>query len=65
MKGKEMNIKRIIKRCLEELDATIRIAKVTSVKEALITFLAKIDIQIMNRNGHKETLKIKYLILIV
>ena len=54
-----MNIKRIIKRCLEELDATIRIAKVTSIKEALITFLAKIDIQIMNRNGHKETLKIK------
>lgn len=59
MKGKEMNIKRIIKRCLEELDATIRIAKVTSIKEALITFLAKIDIQIMNRNGYKETLKIK------
>lgn len=54
-----MNIKRIIKRCLEELNATIRIAKVTSTKEALITFLAKIDIQIMNRNGHKETLKIK------
>ncbi len=56
---KHMNIKRIIKRCTEELNATIRIAKVTSVKEALITFLAKIDIQIMNRNGHKETLKIK------
>ena len=54
-----MNIKRIIKRCFEEINATIRIAKVTSVKEALITFLAKIDIQIMNRNGHKETLKIK------
>lgn len=53
------SIKRIIKRCLEELDATIRIAKVTSIKEALITFLAKIDIQIMNHNGYKESLKMK------
>lgn len=59
MKGKKMNIKRIIKRCLEELDATVRIAKVTSIKEALITFLAKIDIQIMNHNGYKESLKMK------
>lgn len=48
------SIKRILHRCVEELDATRRIAKVTSVKEALETFRAKIDIQIMNRNGYYE-----------
>jgi hypothetical protein len=49
------NIKRIIHRCMEELDATVKIAKVTSFRKAVITFLAKIDIQIMNRNGFKES----------
>ena len=48
------SIKRIAHRCMEELDATRRIAKVTSFKEGLETFRAKIDIQIMNRNGYYE-----------
>jgi len=48
------SLKRIIHRCVEELDATRRIAKVTSFKEGLETFRAKIDIQIMNRNGYYE-----------
>ena len=48
------SIKRIVHRCMEELDATRRIAKVTSWKEGLETFRAKIDIQIMNRNGYYE-----------
>lgn len=48
------NIKRIVHRCVEELDATRRISKVTSFKEGLETFRAKIDIQIMNRNGYYE-----------
>lgn len=56
---KHMKIKRIVKRCFEEFDATLRIAKVTSIREALITLLAKVDIQIMNRNGYKESLKVK------
>lgn len=49
-----MNIKRIIHRSLEELNATSKIAKETSLKEAINTFWAKIDIQVMNRNGFKE-----------
>lgn len=48
------SIKRIAHRFIEELDATRRIAKVTSFKEGLETFRAKIDIQIMNRNGYYE-----------
>lgn len=48
------SIKRIIHRCAEELDATRRISKVTSFKEGLETFRAKVDIQIMNRNGYYE-----------
>ncbi len=48
------SIKRIVHRCMEELDATRKIAKVTSLKEALETFRAKIDIQIMNHNGYYE-----------
>ncbi len=49
------NYKRIIHRCIEELDATRRIAKVTSIREGLETFRAKIDIQIINRNGYCES----------
>lgn len=48
------SIKRIIHRCAEEVDATRRIAKVTSLKEGLETFRAKVEIQIMNRNGYYE-----------
>lgn len=48
------SINRIVHRCMEELDATRRIAKVTSLKEGLETFRAKIDIQIMNHNGYYE-----------
>lgn len=54
-----MNFKRILKRIFEEIKATERIAKVTSLSEALNTFIAKIDIQIMNRTGYRETNKFK------
>lgn len=50
-----MSIQRILHRITEELGATRRIAKVTSWGEALATVRAKIDIQIMNRNGYKES----------
>lgn len=49
------SIKRIIHRCAEEIDATRKICKITSFKEGLETFRAKIDIQIMNRNGYYES----------
>ena len=48
------SMRRIVHRCAEELDATIKIAKVLSIGEALETFRAKVDIQIMNRNGYYE-----------
>lgn len=54
-----MNLKRIFHRSWEELVATYEIAKVTSLKDAITTFRAKVDIQIMNRNGYKETPVIK------
>ncbi len=53
------NIKRIARRIIEELDATKRVAKVTSWSDALVTLRAKIDIQIMNHNGYKETVVFK------
>lgn len=52
--AKHRGIKRIIHRVLEELCATARIARKTSLQGALTTFMAKIDIQRMNRNGYRE-----------
>ncbi len=53
--GKKYNsIKRIIHRLIEEIRATYDISKAVSLKAALITFRAKIDIQIMSRNGFRE-----------
>lgn len=54
-----MNLKRVIKRSLEEVDATIKIAKLTSIGDAINTFIAKVDIQVMNRNGFKEPSTVK------
>lgn len=59
MANKHNSVKRIIHRCVEELKATYDVAKVVSWKAALITFRAKIDIQIMNRNGFKEPESVK------
>lgn len=41
-------------RILEEMDATRKIAALTSWSGAITTFIAKVDIQIMNHNGYKE-----------
>lgn len=54
MANKHNSIKRIAHRCIEELKATADVARVISLKAALVTFRAKIDIQLMNRNGFKE-----------
>ena len=51
---KHNSIKRIFHRSMEELWATYEIARVTSLKKALITLVAKLNIQVMNRNGFKE-----------
>lgn len=59
MAGGHKSLKRIIHRCFEEFRATCEIAKVTSLKKALITFAAKVDIQKMNHNGYKEPPKVK------
>ncbi len=53
------SIKRIFHRSIEELKATYDVAKVISIKAALVTFRAKIDIQVMNRNGFKEPERVK------
>lgn len=54
MSHKHNSVRRIVHRCFEELKATMDVAKVISFKAAFVTFRAKIDIQIMNRNGFKE-----------
>lgn len=48
------SIKRIVHRIGEECRSTAEIARLTSWPEALETFMAKVDIQVMNRNGFKE-----------
>lgn len=53
------SIKRLAGRVLEELQATRRIAKVTSWADAVATFRAKVDIQVMNRNGYQEPEAVK------
>lgn len=59
MAQKHASIKRITHRILEELEATRRIAKIMSWKEAFTTLQAKFDIQVMNRNGYHESEKQK------
>lgn len=54
MANNHMNWARVKHRILEELDATRKIAALTSWSGAITTFIAKVDIQIMNHNGYKE-----------
>lgn len=54
-----MKILKKIKRIKEEIKATFFIAKNTSLYEAFNTFIAKLDIQIMCRNGLKEPKRVK------
>lgn len=53
------SIKRIVHRSCEEIGATVRIARATSWPEAINTFRAKLDIQVMSRNGYKEPPAVK------
>lgn len=53
------SIKRIMHRSCEEIGATFRIARATSWPEAINTFRAKLDIQVMSRNGYKEPPAVK------
>lgn len=47
-------IKHIIKRIKEEIKATKEIAHVLTFRKAFMTFIGKIDIQLMVYNGRKE-----------
>ncbi|MGN0437498.1 MAG: capsular polysaccharide synthesis protein [Lachnospiraceae bacterium] len=65
-----MNMKRVTHRAIEEIKATAKIGRVTSISGAINTFLAKIDIQRCVRNGQKESpavrkrLEIKHKVMI-
>lgn len=60
-KGVEMtalrhnNIGRLTHRALEEVRASAEIGKSTSFSEGLNAFRAKLDLQVMNRNGYYES----------
>lgn len=59
MTKKHNNLGRIVHRASEEMYATQKIAEVTSWPEAINTFRAKLDIQVMNHNGYKESDAVK------
>jgi hypothetical protein len=48
------NVRRLVHRSGEELRATKELASVVGWRDAANTFRAKLDIQVMNRNGFKE-----------
>lgn len=60
MAKRHTNFKRIVHRSMEELNATMKIAKVTSWKNAMVTLIAKVDLQIMSlKKGYYESPRIK------
>lgn len=59
MANKHNNLKRIIHRASEEIYASRMIAKDTSWSEGINAFRAKLDIQVMNHNGYRESEVVK------
>ena len=59
MTQKHNSLRRIAYRSIEELKATYDVARAISLSAALVTFRAKVDIQIMNRNGFREPESVK------
>ena len=55
MVNKHNSLKRIVHRASEELHASRMIAKETSWSEGVNAFRAKLDIQVMNHNGYRES----------
>ena len=55
MANKHNSIKRLVHRSLEELKASFEISKKISVRAAFVTLIAKLDLQIINRTGSKES----------
>ena len=49
------SVKRLVKRCTEEVYASFRIASKTSISDAITVLRAKKDIQVLAQNGYKET----------
>ena len=54
-----MGIKRIFKRSWEEICASFKIAKITSLSKAISVFIAKIDVQVLSRSKKGENKKQK------
>lgn len=59
MAQRHNNLKRLLHRAGEEVQATFDVARAINAKAAWITFQAKLDIQVMNRNGFKEPESVK------
>ena len=59
MANKHNNLKRIVHRASEEVYASWMLAKETSWSEGINAFRAKLDIQVMNHNGYKESEAVK------
>ena len=48
------NIKRLVHRATEEIKSSVAIGKACGVSEGVNAFRAKLDLQVMNRNGYAE-----------
>lgn len=59
MAKKHNNLKRLLHRACEEIQASCDVARSIGIKAAWVTFRAKVDIQIMNHNGFIESESIK------
>lgn len=55
MKDKHNNWRRLCRRALEEMKATRLIARETSWPQAVLTFLTKAEIQLLNRRNYEES----------
>lgn len=59
MANKHNSLERIVHRASEEIHASRMIAKETSWCEGVNVFRAKLDIQVMNHNGYRESKAVK------
>lgn len=54
-----MRVQHVLRRTREEVGATREIARCVGWRDALSTFVAKVEIQILSRNGFKETSRVE------
>lgn len=53
------NLKRLMYRAFEEVRASVAIGSKTTVSEGINAFRAKLDLQVMNRNGYYESPEVR------